>query len=83
MKICKHYEAPHAENWPQNQPKTVKKLIMLPSYGNTSYKQTEKPKQASSTFLLKTREKSCKLIALDGLPLDKNFLVAESKKLSK
>ena len=44
-KICKHYGAQNAENWYEQ--KLSQKLIMLPSYGITAYKQTEKSKQTS------------------------------------
>ena len=42
-------EAQHAENWYERHPEAVTEAVMLPIYGITAYKQTEKSKQTSQT----------------------------------
>ena len=58
------------------------KLIMVPSYEITAYKQTVKATQTSQIKLLKIKEKKCRLIVLK-IPAGKNVSVAEFKKLPK
>ena len=64
-KICKHCGAQNAENCMNISQKLSQKLIMLPSYGITAYKQTEKVKANKPDITVKDkREKTCELIDL-------------------
>ena len=61
--------------------KQSQKLIMLPSYGITAYKQKKKANKPDIALKDK-REKTCKLINVN-IPADKNVSVPEFEELSK
>ena len=80
-KICKHYGAPHAQNWYENQPDAVTETDNVTILWDYSI-QTDRKINANKpdTTIKDEREKNCRLIDLK-IPADKNVSVAEFKKL--
>ena len=69
--------------WTSASSNCQQRLIVLPSYGITAHKQTEKSKQNKPDITVKDkRENHCKLINVK-IPADRSVSVAEFVELSK
>ena len=79
-KICKHYGVPHAENWYDHQPETVTETDVTILWDCSI--QTDRKMKVNNPDKLREK-KTCKLISLKIIPVDKNVSIAEFEKLSK